>query len=325
VQDLPRVTGIQMGAQMPMREVLQEIAAGWSSYRRKGRVDKTDLVHSLVARQFPQTIRPYLPKYEYLKFKGSTGAGNITAAPWIAVFDPRITTSATTGYYVVYLFSADAKTVTLCLAFGTTQFEKQFGGPAKSFPRMREAASRLQDLFRQIVPATLSREPIRLGVTRREKLHYAYEQSSIFSYEPYVLDDLPTEERLVSDLQEIVDIYTKIVSDPLTPELDLVVQTAIASPKTLARIEVREFAVRAPRQKKTPRGVPPARGGGTRRNPARSEMQENEQSFAMNETSLSLWDVRIWSVRFDGIRKSVNIRAGTSRRSTKTGEKFVSR
>jgi 5-methylcytosine-specific restriction protein A len=121
-------------------------------------------------------VRPHLKEFGQLKFKGSTGAGNITAAPWMAVFDPRLTKGATTGYYVVYLFSIDLKTITLCLAFGTTQFEKQFGGPAKAFPRMREAASRLQDLFRQLVPKTLSREPIQLGATPRDSTEEGYEE-----------------------------------------------------------------------------------------------------------------------------------------------------
>jgi hypothetical protein len=241
---------------MPIRDELQRIAVGWPSYQEKGRVNKTSPVYSLVAKHFLETIRLHLPEYGRLKFKGSTGAGYVTAAPWMAVFDPRLTDSATTGYYVVYLFSVDMKTVTLCLAFGTTQFENQFGGPTNAFPRMREAASRLQDLFRPLVPATLSRNPIQLGATYREKLHSAYEQSAIFSYPPYLIENLPAEERLVSDLREIVQIYTKIVSDPLTPDLDLVVQTAIVAPKTVTRIEVKEFSVRPARQKVSPRASP---------------------------------------------------------------------
>ena len=39
-----------------------------------------------------------------LLVEGSAGAGNWAAVPWISVFDPAITTSATRGYYLVYLF-----------------------------------------------------------------------------------------------------------------------------------------------------------------------------------------------------------------------------
>jgi 5-methylcytosine-specific restriction protein A len=38
-----------------------------------------------------------------LLVEGSPGQGNWAAVPWISVFDPAITTSATRGYYVVYL------------------------------------------------------------------------------------------------------------------------------------------------------------------------------------------------------------------------------
>jgi 5-methylcytosine-specific restriction protein A len=40
-----------------------------------------------------------------LVVKGSAGAGNWADVPWLAVFDPVITGSATRGYYLVYLFS----------------------------------------------------------------------------------------------------------------------------------------------------------------------------------------------------------------------------
>src|SRR5215510_1600417 len=50
-----------------------------------------------------------------LATKGSAGAGNWADVPWLAVFDPLVTTSATRGYYVVYLFSADGREVHLSL------------------------------------------------------------------------------------------------------------------------------------------------------------------------------------------------------------------
>ena len=55
------------------------------------------------------------PQYPHLRVEGSTGRRNVTAAPWIAAIDPRITRSATRGYYVVYLFSVDLAKVFLTL------------------------------------------------------------------------------------------------------------------------------------------------------------------------------------------------------------------
>jgi hypothetical protein len=229
---------------MPIRELVHEIAAGWREYHEKIRVDKKDSEFDLVVNQFPRVLDQYLSEYENKLVQGSTGAGNITAAPWIAIFDQRLTTTATREYYPVYLFSVDMSSVTLALAFGTTQFTAQFGAPSEAFPRMRAAAMRLQEMFNHLIPAHLSRGPIDLGAGPREKLHYAYEQSSILSYTPYPIDALPDETKLVSDLSELVHLYTEIVSDPLEATLDRLVEAVVEPASQTQVIEVQEFMSR---------------------------------------------------------------------------------
>jgi 5-methylcytosine-specific restriction enzyme MrcB-like protein len=92
---------------MQIGDLIQQIAALWQPYRQKITVDKGDPVYKLVVKEFPDALLPYVATPANTSLEGSTGAGNITAAPWIALFDNRVTTSATTGYYVVYLFSTD--------------------------------------------------------------------------------------------------------------------------------------------------------------------------------------------------------------------------
>jgi hypothetical protein len=197
---------------------------------------------------FPETLRPLVAEYANIKVKGSTGATNITAAPWIALFDRRLTTTATEEYYVVYLFSTDISTVTLCLAFGTTQFEKQFGGPSKSFPRMRAATVRLQEAFRHLIPAYLKQGSIDLAAEPGQRLHYAYQQSAILSYPPYRIDALPEESQLVNDLQALVHLYTEIVSDPLEATVERLLEAVVNPATKVEAIEVRDFKTR-PRRK----------------------------------------------------------------------------
>jgi 5-methylcytosine-specific restriction enzyme MrcB-like protein/uncharacterized protein DUF3883 len=187
---------------MLIKDLIEQIAAGWPSYHLKVRVDKADPLYALVTEHFPRALYPYVAAHDTIIPEGSTGAGNITAAPWIALFDRRLTTSATSGYYVVYLFSTDMSTVTLSLAFGTTQFDKQFGGPSSAFPRMRSAAARLQEMFNHLIPTQMLRGPINLYAEPRQKLHYSYEQASILSYPPYSIGALPEESQLVADLQD---------------------------------------------------------------------------------------------------------------------------
>ena len=61
-----------------------------------------------------------------LLVEGSSGQGNWAAVPWISVFDPVITTSATSGYYVVYLFHATKPIVHLSLNQGATKVREDF-------------------------------------------------------------------------------------------------------------------------------------------------------------------------------------------------------
>jgi len=232
---------------MAIRELIEQIAAGWPTYFQKGRVDKRDRIYEVVTTQFPGALQPYVASYDTLTLQGSTGAGNITAAPWIAIFDRRLTTSATTGYYIVYLFSTDMSAVTLCLAFGTTQFEKQFGGPSTAFPRMRSAATRLQEMFSHLIPVHMARGPIDLAAKSGQRLHYAYQQSAILSYAPYRIGTLPGEAELVADLRELVHLYTEIVSDPLEASVERLVEAVAEPAPHVEKIKVHDFEPRPPR------------------------------------------------------------------------------
>jgi hypothetical protein len=236
---------------MAIRALIDQIAALWPAYHRKVTVDHGDPADELVTRRFPEILRPHVADYESIVPEGSTGKGNITAAPWVALFDRRLTTSATKEYYVVYLFSTDMSAVTLALIFGTTQFENQFGRGRKSFPWMRSAAARLQETFKHLIPSHLSREPIDLAAKPRQSLHYAYQQSAILSYPPYRVGSLPDDPRLVADLRELVGLYTQMVSDPLEPTVERLVEAVIQPAGHIEPKDVREFE---PRPAKEGRG-----------------------------------------------------------------------
>jgi 5-methylcytosine-specific restriction enzyme A len=76
-----------------------------------------------------------------LLVEGGAGAGNWAAVPWISVFDPAITTSATRGYFVVYLFHVDKPVVHLSLNQGTTAVREEFGARAREILQDRANAS----------------------------------------------------------------------------------------------------------------------------------------------------------------------------------------
>lgn len=85
---------------------------------------------------------------------GSAGAGNWAAVPWVAVFDPRVTDTATKGYYVVYLFSPDDRRLYLSLNQGTTAVIDEFG--SQGYALLKDRAS----LMRTRLPEFLDQFPL---------------------------------------------------------------------------------------------------------------------------------------------------------------------
>ena len=64
---------------------------------------------------------------------GSPGQGNWAAVPWVGIFNKSITTTATRGVYIVYLFSSNCDSVYLTLSQGCTEL-KNVPGNSRYFP-----------------------------------------------------------------------------------------------------------------------------------------------------------------------------------------------
>ena len=134
--------------------------------------------------------------------KGSPGRGSKWAAvPWIAIFDPAITTSATRGYYLVYLFPAHREAVHLSLAQGTVAAIREYGAGAGDHLRTSGAMlrARLTDFADRLPNETIS-----LGTAG--ELPEGYEAAHIMGL-TYDRDALGDERRLRADLAVAVTAY----------------------------------------------------------------------------------------------------------------------
>ena len=134
--------------------------------------------------------------------KGSPGRGSKWAAvPWLAIFDPAITTSATRGYYLVYLFPAHREAVHLSLAQGTVAAIRAYGAGAGDHLRASGAMlrARLADFADRLPNATIS-----LGTAG--ELPEGYEAAHIMGL-TYDRDALSDERRLRADLAVAVTVY----------------------------------------------------------------------------------------------------------------------
>ena len=121
-------------------------------------------------------------------------------------FHPEVTTSATRGYYVVYLFDTDMSTLNLCLGQGVTAIRDEFG--AKAIDEMLRRAALIRDrvptFTQSFVPG-----PAQLGGTTRLSRDYG---SAVAFFGPYDLGDLPEEGALIQDLRAMVGLYDLLVS-----------------------------------------------------------------------------------------------------------------
>ncbi|WP_342149472.1 DUF3578 domain-containing protein [Methylorubrum sp. SB2] len=134
--------------------------------------------------------------------KGSPGRGTRWAAvPWLAAFDPAVTTSATRGYYLVYLFPTHREAVHLSLAQGTVAAIREHGPRAGAHLRASGAGlrARLSD-FSETLPVA----EITLGTAG--ELPEGYEAAHIMGL-TYTLADLVDERRLWNDLGHGVAAY----------------------------------------------------------------------------------------------------------------------
>ncbi|KAA0125735.1 DUF3578 domain-containing protein [Methylobacterium sp. P1-11] len=134
--------------------------------------------------------------------KGSPGRGRKWAAvPWIAVFDPGITTSATRGYYLVYLFPAHREAVHLSLAQGTVAAIRAHGAAAGAHLRASGDALRAR-----LVDFTDALPTAAIALGSAGALPEGYEAAHIRGL-TYDLAALGDETRLRQDLATAIAAY----------------------------------------------------------------------------------------------------------------------
>ncbi len=147
---------------MALREMLMRIMTEYPS--AKNQALEGHPLAGFVRREATQVVEEGLgDTLAGLIVEGSPGQGNWAAVPWISIFDPAITTTATSGYYVVYLFHSTEPVVHLSLNQGTTKVREEFGIRAREIleDRGNLIRKRVED-FQAILPV----RSIELGFKR---------------------------------------------------------------------------------------------------------------------------------------------------------------
>jgi 5-methylcytosine-specific restriction enzyme A len=168
------------------------------------------------------------------RIKGSAGAGQWAAVPWIAVFDPIVTDSATRGYYVVYLVHATEPVVHLSLNQGTTATRAEFK------EQTREVLTERAMLMRRRLKDFSGRLPvdaIEVGTDGQLPADYVAGHAMGVTYSAA---NLPNDLILEADLKTIVAAYKALTfRGGLDPSAEADEEETSTSSKSL--IELRRY------------------------------------------------------------------------------------
>lgn len=165
----------------------------------------------VMSKQISKTVGslPFFDMKTY-KMKGSIGQGNWAGVPWFAIFDNRITTTAQSGVYIVYLFSSDGERLYLTLNQGATELKNKL----KSKGALQELQKKGDVIRSQINPKSfIANNNIDTG-------EEFYKVGTIF-YKAYQKSQLPDNAQLEKDLAECLSLYQDyytLFKEQVTPD-----------------------------------------------------------------------------------------------------------
>lgn len=184
-----------------MRDSFIKIAQNYNFERSHNLKTNQNEVVQEIERNLPQRIHLHQNEFQVT---GSAGKGQWAHVPWIALFDASITTSATYGYYIVYLFSKNMDTLYLSLNQGWTFYGQTFG-TTEGKKQIKNVAHYWQnELSPSIDDFNLA--TIHLNCPKNHILTQGYELGHICG-KSYNLSDLPDNAQLFDDLNKLVKIY----------------------------------------------------------------------------------------------------------------------
>jgi 5-methylcytosine-specific restriction protein A len=176
------------------------------------KIDKLDtskatknlLSWNLIVDQIPIELSKSASLNKNYLVTGSIGKGLISETAWIGVFDKTVTSSAQTGFYIVYLFCSDLSGFYISLNQGWTQYELEYG-VKEAKEAILTNATKAQGLLKST--SSFSFEPIDLKATKI--LAKGYELGNICS-KFYSMNALPSDQQFIDDLRNLIGVYREL-------------------------------------------------------------------------------------------------------------------
>jgi hypothetical protein len=154
--------------------------------------------------------------------------GNFGPVPWVRIFSREHSPSAQRGNYIVFLFSADGKSLFLSLNQGTSEFRGNQWRPATPETVREQASTSRQQLAAEFENNILSpTQSMNLAIEEASVSEYSkkrvrnYELGSILSVEYKTRDlDLISDSSIRTQLQEMLPLLTKLYGLNSKPNSD---------------------------------------------------------------------------------------------------------
>lgn len=188
---------------MNLKEKLSKFVNGWLQ------ATKEQFTGHPIANLFRQDLKNEIEQlvrqdFDLFEIKASVGAGNWANVPWLSILNPKITTTTQDGVYPVYLFNADGSGFYLSLNQGTTIPTKNLG--------KKRAEKRAEDIKKVLLsqfPRLKTWGVQKIDLKAETSLGKSYEKPNI-SAKFYSSSNLPESDELITDLQELLQIYKDI-------------------------------------------------------------------------------------------------------------------
>lgn len=199
---------------MAFQPLVEDVLGAFPTERQRA-FEGNDLAGS-IRHKLPGELSALVDDPSY-RVEGSPGAGNWAETPWVAIFDPLVTTSAQRGYYIVFLFRSDGAAVYLSLNQGATQVREESGRNYRDVLASRASA------WSGIIPTELKNGlhagPIDLA--GRGWLTRGYQSGSVLD-KYWTRGQVPNDAVMGQEVQRLLAVYRTLVTslDVLADDAD---------------------------------------------------------------------------------------------------------
>lgn len=184
-----------------LRRVL-ELQPKWTALSSPAMQDRRALVKNAIPRALDGLLDSVRTQGFELETEGHAGTGKNARVPWVRVFDPDRSPSATSeGWYLVYLFAADGSAAWLSLSQGTTRYEGNQLVPLDP-ESVRQRAAAAREVVTPLLPASRGFAPA-LALADPGGLGDAYANGNVLAIQ-YPVGAMPDDQVLARDLQTMV-------------------------------------------------------------------------------------------------------------------------